>query len=249
MRSRQGSPRQHVLEVRGVRAVDHVVGGPGPRGRVDLGDRVAQLLTAREPPVGLEREGDHRRHARRRGRARDPDRLGRVGHRDRGDHVGGGVREGRDLDRVVLLRRVAVQDHGRVVAVVMGADAAADDDRRGVVVVLVAELLHQRDRPAVERVQLLGRVAEPLGPARVRAPRRALEDEPRAVIACERRVGLEVAPQRGRAGVVAAAVGNAANSGRSSPSWKISVVSMPPSVRNRPPSSCGRCDRSLTRAV
>ena len=70
MRSVQAlAAAEHVLEVRRVRAVDHVVGGRGAGRVVDLLDRVAERLAARQPPVGLHRERDHHRHA---GVARGP---------------------------------------------------------------------------------------------------------------------------------------------------------------------------------
>ena len=47
-----------VREMRGVRAVDHEVGGGAVRLGVDLLDRITQRLAARQAAVGLDREGD-----------------------------------------------------------------------------------------------------------------------------------------------------------------------------------------------
>ena len=59
--------RDRLLEVRRVGAVDHVVGGAPLRRVVDLLDRAAERLPARQAAVGLERERDHRRQPGRRG--------------------------------------------------------------------------------------------------------------------------------------------------------------------------------------
>ena len=235
-----------VLEVRRVGAVDHVVGGRAVGRVVDLLDRAAERLAARQAAVGLERERDHRRQPDRRSRPRDADRLLGVGHRDRGDHVRRRVGERADLDGVVALGLLGGEHRLGGVAVALGADAAADHDRRPALV-LGAELLHQRDRLPVERVELLGRVAELGRPARAGPPGRALEHEADARARGRRsRIGRVVEPQRS---VPSSSFSrsNAAKSGSSRPWWKISVVSMPPSVRKRPPSSWGRRSRYTSR--
>ena len=113
--------------------------------------------------------------------------------------------------------------------------------------VLGAELLHQRDRLPVERVELLGRVAELRRPARAGPPGRALEHEADAPVA--RAARHRARSTSGSASVPSSSFSrsNAAKSGSSRPWWKISVVSMPPSVRKRPPSSWGRRSRYTSR--
>ena len=59
--------------------------------------------------------------------------------------------------------------------------------------VLLAESLEERDRAPVELVELLGRVADPLRPVRVRPPRRRLEHDPEPAVAGDPDVWLEVA--------------------------------------------------------
>ena len=99
----QPRPLEHALEVGRMRAVDHEVGGRRPGLGVDLLDRRAQWLPAREPAVDLDRERDRRRQPGRLRRPRDADGLVGVRHRDRADHVGGGARERADLLGVVGL--------------------------------------------------------------------------------------------------------------------------------------------------
>jgi hypothetical protein len=116
-------------------------------------------------------------------------------HRDRGDHVGRGVGEGRDLGGVVVLPLPRGELRGRVVAVVLGADAAADHDGRPGLVV-AADLLHEGDRLAVQVVELLRRVADLGRPAGARPPGGALEHEADFVPAGERHVRRVVGAQR-----------------------------------------------------
>ena len=68
MRSTQGaSAVEHALEVRRVRAVDHVVGGRGARRGVDLRDRVAEAWPlGSRPSVSTVNEIDDRQARRRR---------------------------------------------------------------------------------------------------------------------------------------------------------------------------------------
>ena len=91
-----GAAVEDVSEVRRVRAVDHVVRRIRIRRRVDGRDRVPELLSGRQAPVGLHGERQHDRHPDRPRRLRDPDGLLGVRHRDRGDQVGlgGGERPG-----------------------------------------------------------------------------------------------------------------------------------------------------------
>ena len=73
---------EHAGEVRRVRAVDHEVGDRAVGLGVDALDGVAQRLAVGQAPVGLQREGDHRRQAVVAGGAGDADRLVGVGHGD-----------------------------------------------------------------------------------------------------------------------------------------------------------------------
>jgi hypothetical protein len=94
---------EHVFEVRGVRAVDHVVGGTAVGGRVDLEDRVGKRNAVWQPAVGLHGERDRHRHPGVPRRSGDADRLVDVGHRQRRDEVRLGVGKRRDLLGVVAL--------------------------------------------------------------------------------------------------------------------------------------------------
>jgi hypothetical protein len=95
--------------------------------------------------------------------------------------------------------------------------------------------LEEGDRLAVQTDEVLGAVADLGRPARARAPGRALKDEAEPALTGERDIRLVVVAQRLGPGLVLSR-SNAANIGRSIPWWKISTVSIPPSVRNRPPS-------------
>ena len=93
---------QHPLEVRRVGAVDHEVRGARPVSASTVSIASPSALPARQPAVRLDRERDRRRESRVGGRSRDADRLLRVRHRERRDHVGRGVGEGSDLGRVIV---------------------------------------------------------------------------------------------------------------------------------------------------
>ena len=118
-------------EVRRVRAVDHVVGDRPERLGVDLLDRVAERLAARQPPVGLDGERDRPPGCPAASAARAiADRLVGVGHRDRRDHVGAGGGERGHLRRRgrPAPRRASSATSGDV-AVAARADDAVDQDR------------------------------------------------------------------------------------------------------------------------
>ncbi len=187
--------REHGLEVRGVRAVDHVVGGRPSGGFVDLLDRVAEGLAVRQAAVGFEGERDRGRQSHVPRRLRQADRLVRVGHRDRGDHVRRRVGERPDLRGVVIPCVVCAQDLRGVVAVALRPDAAADDHRRVVRAGRAAQLLHQLDRPTVEGVELLRGHAEAVRPVRTGAPGRALQHKAHTALFRQRKVRLVVAAE------------------------------------------------------
>jgi hypothetical protein len=196
-------PRRVLLEDVGemgrVRAVDHVVVRPAAGGGVDLSDRVGERLAARQSPVRLHGERDRDRHPSSAGRARDADRFLRVGHRERRDEVDARVDEDSDLLGVVRLGRLGGESRRRAVPVALGADAAADHDRVDPVGVGVSHVLEQRDRPAVELVELVQRDAEHLRPVRARTPGRALEHQSGAVLDGDVGVGVVVRAQPGGA--------------------------------------------------
>ena len=150
----------------------------------------------RQPAVGLDGEGDRRRHPGRLRRPGDADRLVEVGHGHRRHQVDAGRLEHPDLQGVIVLglRRghVAV---GRV-AVAARPDAAREHHRARRRLLGVANRREQRDRVAVRRIEGLGRVAERGAPVRVRAPGRALEHQPAAVAFRQRHVGRVVALER-----------------------------------------------------
>ena len=182
-----------VAEVRGMGAVHHVVGGIAlGRGVAGL-DRRLEARAGAQAAVGLQRERDHHRHARRLGRAGDADRLLDVGHGDRGDEIGAGLGEHPHLAGMIGLRllggHVAV---GRV-AVAARAEAAADHHRRARRLLGVADRVQEVDRGGVGRVERLGRIAERRAPVRVRPPGGALQHQAAAVALGERNVGREVA--------------------------------------------------------
>src|SRR5689334_13929183 len=47
---------EHAIEMRGMRAIDHEIGGVAGGGGIDLADRLGQLLAGRELAVGFHRE-------------------------------------------------------------------------------------------------------------------------------------------------------------------------------------------------
>ena len=187
---------EDVREVRRVRAVDHVVGGAGVRGGLDGGDRLAQRPAVRQPPVGLDREGDRAGQPGRGGGAGDPDGLLGVGHRHRGEHVGAGRGERARLQRVVGLGLVGAHLLARDVAVAARADHAVDDDRGGGVARRARQLPDEVDGVAVHALELLALVAELRAPVAVRPPGRGVEHEARVLLRGQREERLEVVAQR-----------------------------------------------------
>ena len=120
---------QRGVEVGGVHAVDHEVGGAAVGGGVDQLDGVAQIRARREPAVGLDREGDGHGHRAGLGGAHHADGLGGVGQGQGRDQVGLGLGQGLDLGAVVGLGLVLGHEPRRVVAVVARAETAADHHR------------------------------------------------------------------------------------------------------------------------
>ena len=176
-----------------------------------------------------------------RGRARDADRFGARRHRDGRDHVR--ARGGQRFDlRPMHALRIGVR-HRRSgdIAVAARAHAAADDDRaRNARDVLRLEVLHQCDRVAVDSAHRRSVEPELRAPVGAGAPGWTLENE--AGLGCrggELEIAAEVAPQASAA-LRDSSSTKAANSGSAMPSWKINTVSMPASVKNQPPSCCGR---------
>ncbi len=161
--------------------------------RVGAPDRVGQRLARGQSPVGFHGERDGGRHrARLRGRG-DSDRLLRVGHRERGDHVGLRAGEDPDLRAVIVGRLGGAHLRIRPVAVAARTEITADDDRRVRRFPGGADRDELRDRLALDGGERRGIVAELRRPIRVGAPRRALEDDADAVRSGDLRIAREVA--------------------------------------------------------
>ena len=97
-----------------------------------------------------------------------------------------------------------------------------------------ADEAHSLTVDPVERTSIGSEQRRPIG---VRAPGRGLENEACAVGAGD----VEIAAKTPRARPVSVSrSGKAAKWGRSSPSWKMRVVSIPPSIRKTAPGSCDR---------
>ena len=172
------------------------VGADGAGLGVEARGRLLQRLTARQPPVGLDREGDRDRQPGGAGGARHPDRLLDVGERVGGDHRDPGRGQRRDLRRVVALGFLGAQLPRRPVGVALGTEGAADGDRRRRALPFLAQALAELGGFAVDLGQPPRRVAEPLPPVRAGAPGRRVEGEADLVLAGELEEALVVAAQR-----------------------------------------------------
>ena len=158
------------------------------------------------------------------------------------DHVGGGAGEHVDLRAwyaSASLRRHAAFGH---IAVAARTDAAADHDWSP-----------RRFRSSLRTPRAGGspggwprRARRPCSrasrPSPAGPPRGALEDQAGREPCRDLRIRSKVLAER-RFTLRRPEEVKAAKSGSSSPSWKISVVSMPPSVRNIRRPSCGRLSR------
>ena len=174
-----------VREVRRVRAVDHEVGGCVVRLRIDLLDRIAQGLAARQAAVGLDRERDGDGYSGCRCRLDRPRSLLGIGHRQHAHQVGAARGECLDLTGVVPLghrRRHAIRG---LVSVTTRTDRAADENRRGAV---AAQLVDQSHRVEVDLLERLLGVPELLAPVAVRTPGGGVEEQPDTLFAGKRDV-------------------------------------------------------------
>ena len=185
-----------------MRAVEHEVGGRSVGLRIDPLDRLTERHVARQAPVCLDRERDHDGQLGSPGGPDDPDRLFRVGKRQRRDHVRGRRVERRDLGQVISLCLVWRHEVTRPVRVASRADTAADHDRRALRLVVGTDLLEQCHSLSVHVCELVGRVPELCAPVRACTPCRGVEDEADVSLARELRIGLEVRPQLAHALVV-----------------------------------------------
>ena len=183
--------RECLLEVRRVRAVDHVVGRRGASRGVDRLDRLLQGLPGGQAAIRLHRERDHHRHLGLHRGARHADRLFGVRHGEGADQVGFRLRKCLNLRRVQPLGVVGAHRTSDI-AVAQRPDIAADRHRRIRRLQFEAHLLQQFDRRAVECIELLRRVTEFGAPVSIAAPGRAFQQEAHARIDGGPRVLAEI---------------------------------------------------------
>jgi hypothetical protein len=94
-----------------------------------------------------------------------------------------------------LLGRLGREQLAGVVAVVLRPHTAADHERRAARLLLVADLLQEPDRLAIDTIELLAVVTELTGPARAGSPGRTLEHEAHPPLARQGDVGRVIATQ------------------------------------------------------
>ena len=87
--------------MRGVGAVDHVIGRAVAGRRIDASDRIRKRLAGGQAAVGLDREGDRARHVRVFGGEGDALRFAGVGHGEGRDEIGAGVAQHANLEGVI----------------------------------------------------------------------------------------------------------------------------------------------------
>ena len=165
-------------------------------------------------------------------RAHDGNRLAGVGLPEGGHHIGAGRGEAVDLQDVIGLGRVLLHRLARDLAVAARSDAAADHHRRERCLTGLPQIVHQLDRGGIDRDDVRGRVTEPRAPVGTCPPRRTLEDESPSGWRARSRYSTR-STEPAAAGLQRRVREGRPRRGRSSPYWKMRLVSMPPSVRNR----------------
>jgi len=184
-------------EMRRMGTIDHEEQRTCPGCRVDFGNGVGKALARSQVAIGLDREGQDMRQARRLGRARDADGLGGIGHRDRSDHVDPRRGQRFNLRAMDRLGRFSGQGSADPVAVPGGPDDPVDHHRHGGGLVPVAEGPGEGRSLGVDAAQADLIQPHGCGPAHVRAPGRRVEDEAGAPRAGKGKEALEP-PGQGR---------------------------------------------------
>ena len=108
--------------MRGVGAVDHVVGRAVARRGIDGSDRLREAFSGGQEAIGLQREGDDARHARSFCGKGDALCLAAAGHGEGGNEVGAGIAKQADLEGMIGGRFVGSHQRARIIAVAARAD-------------------------------------------------------------------------------------------------------------------------------
>src|SRR5919199_6614637 len=166
-----------LVEVARMGTVDHEVGGVARGGVVNLHYCVSQGLARREPPVGLDCEGEDHGHVHLLGGSRYADCLFSVVHGDGGHQVGRGACERLDLHAMVVLGFLVGHSVVHYISVAARTDTPADDDWCSGGFVVASDLLYQANGLRVRFCQTVFGIAEFLAPVRVGPPRGGLENE------------------------------------------------------------------------
>lgn len=177
-----------------MRAIDQVV--VRCRRVVDPCDRLAQVQSARQPAVDLEREADRHRHVRRAGGAHDPDRLT---HLDQGvcrDHVRPAAGQCLHLSRVMALCDNGIHRAIAAIAIAARTDCAHQHDLPDQVVCrgLCAQEGH---RLGVDPGEVGGGIPELGAPVGIGPPGRALQQKAGIVARRDVGEGGVIGPQEG----------------------------------------------------
>ena len=128
-----------MIEMRGVGAVDHVIGWAVAGRLIDALDRLGERVACGQAAVGLDREGNHARHVRRLRRKRDALRLADIGHGEGRDEIGAGVAEQADLKAMIVRGLIRAHQRAGIVSVAARPDGAADHHGRSSCLVTLAK--------------------------------------------------------------------------------------------------------------
>ena len=188
--------------MRRVRAVDHIIGWCIVGCCIYFADRRAQCLLARQTAIGLDGEGNHDRRGASLGGPRDANGFGRVGHGDRGDHVGTRAQHRADLFIMISFGNVRPHQLARDIAITPRADAARDKHRKITAGIGCAQVDHHRNRRCIGGLQFSLGIAQPVAPVTTGAPGRAFQDEAETRLLRDPNMPREIALERGAPAIV-----------------------------------------------
>ena len=172
---------RHVVEVRRVSAVDHVVLRVGTGGSVDCGDGFVEPHRRRQPAIGFERERDHHREPGCLRGVSNADGFVDVAEGESGNELGPSRRHPVDLERVVVGRLSGAHGGVDAVPVTAGSNNTAEDARAAARPIGL-NACDQFDRQVDVAGELGPVVAQGGGPVRVRPPGGSVEFETHFVL-------------------------------------------------------------------
>ncbi len=222
---------ERTAEMRRVSAVDHVVRGSNACRSIHGVDGFRKLLACRQTTVGLDvNEITQGISASSAAQAKPiPSLMLLIVNAETRSAP---PSRNRPICHVIVLRLVQTHDLAGVVAVAARPDVAADDDGCLAGLAGVAQGEHEIERGAIDIGKARAVVTDLGSPIGIGSPCGAFEHEAAATLLGDGNVALVAVDERGASLPLSISTKKLSNMGRLQPSWKMSVVSRPPSVRN-----------------